>query len=466
MKMFSAETYKQRREGLKKQLSSGIVLFMGNEEVGMNFKDNVYHFRQDSSFLYYFGIDVPGLVGIMDLDEGTEIIFGNELSIDDIVWTGPLPTIAELAANAGVSQTRPTTHIEEILKTAKAQQRTIHFLPPYRSVNKQKIQAWLEIHPEQQAQEASVELIKAVVAQREIKSEEELQEIDKAVNITSEMHLTAMKGAKPGLIESQLTGLVHGKAISGGGDLSFPIILTVNGQVLHNHYHGNTLKEGQMVLCDCGAEAPSHYAGDMTRTFPVGKQFTERQRELYQIVIDAHEAAVAALKPGVRFKDIHLLACKTLAEGLKGVGLMKGDVEEAVNQGAHTLFFQCGLGHMMGLDVHDMEDLGEQYVGYDESLKKSTEFGLKSLRLGKALQKGFVVTVEPGIYMIPELIDMWKSEGKYADFVNYDKVETYKDFGGIRVEEDFVITGNGADLLGTPVAKSVSEVEAVRASSF
>jgi Xaa-Pro aminopeptidase len=456
--MFSVQTYLERRKLLKEKVGSGIIVLLGNEESSVNFKDNWYHFRQDSSFLYFFGISLPGLTGLINCDTGEEIIFGDELTIDHIVWTGPQPTIVELAQKCGVKATLPTRKIAESLKGL------VHYLPPYRTDNQLKLCEWLGSPMNMIPAGASAELIKAIVSLRSYKSAEEIKEIEKAVDITAAMHLGAMKYAKEGMLEAEVVGKIQHLATSGGGHLSFPVILTKEGQILHNHYHGNRLKNGDMVLCDTGAETEMGYAGDMTRTFPVGSQFTQRQRELYQITLNAHEAAITALKPGVKYRDVHLLAARVLVEGLTEVGLMKGDVDEAVAARAHTMFFQCGLGHMMGLDVHDMEDLGEQYVGYCEP--KSTEFGLKSLRLGRELEKDFVITVEPGIYIIPELIDRWKSENKHADFINYELLETYKDFGGIRIEEDFVITEKGSRLLGTPVAKTIEDVERTRTESL
>lgn len=458
--MFAAQTYIERRKRLKEQVGSGIIVFLGNEESSINFKDNWYHFRQDSSFLYFFGISLPGLIGLINCDTGDEIIFGDELTMDHIVWTGPQPTVVELAQKCGVNNTRPVRKVSESLSGL------VHYLPPYRIANQLKLSEWLGSPMNMITNGASVELIKAIVSLRSYKSAEEIVEIEKAVNITSDMHLGAMQYTKEGMIEAEIVGKIQQIATGGGGHLSFPVIFSRDGQILHNHYHGNRLKNGDMIVCDTGAETAMGYAGDMTRTFPVGNQFTQRQRELYQITLNAHEAAAAALKPGIKNQDLHLLAAKTLVEGLTEVGLMKGNADEAVAAGAHTMFFQCGLGHMMGLDVHDMEDLGEQYVGYSDSMKKSTEFGLKSLRLGRELEKDFVITIEPGIYIIPELIDMWKSEQKHAAFLNYEMLETYKDFGGIRIEEDFVITQSGSRLLGNSVPKTVEDVERVRMESL
>ena len=462
MSIFSTETYIGRRKKLAKDVASGLILLFGNDELGMNFKDNVYHFRQDSSFLYFFGIDAPGLAGIIDIDQDEEIIFGDELSIDDVVWTGPQETIKEKAHKIGVKKTHAFHKIQEKLQKAQSKGREIHFLPPYRSDNAIKLYQLLGLNPSELKNKASVKLIKAIVAQREIKSEEEVNEIEKAVRTTNKMHLRAMEFARPGIWERDVVAEVEGIATSGGGTTSFPVIMTVNGETLHNHYHGNRLQVGDMLLCDCGAETAAGYAGDMTRTFPVGNRFSQKQAEVYDIVSRSHYAAVDQLKAGVRFLDVHLHACTVLAEGLKDLGIMQGNIADAVHQGAHAMFFQCGLGHMMGLDVHDMEDLGEQYVGYTDSLKKSSQFGLKSLRLGKELEAGHVITVEPGAYFIPTLIDQWKAAGKFKEFINYNVLEQYRDFGGIRVEEDFLVTKDGYQLLGEAIPLHRQDVESVR----
>ncbi|RZT95478.1 Xaa-Pro aminopeptidase [Ancylomarina subtilis] len=459
--MFSKETYINRRNKLKSDVKSGILLFLGNDESGMNYADNTYHFRQDSTFLYFFGSDYAGLNAIIDIDENREIIFGDELTIDHIVWMGSQPTIKEKSEYVGIHETKPASQLKDYLQTAIAKGRQIHYLPPYRPEHQIKLFELLSIMPSQANAGQSINFIKAVVNQRNYKSQEEIVLIEDAVNITAEMHLAAMRMARAGMKESEIAAAVQQVAIAAGGQLSFPVIATINGQTLHNHYHGNTLKSGDMLLLDCGAENSMHYAGDMSSTFPVDKTFTARQKEIYQIALNAHEAAIDMLAPGVKFKDIHLKAGRTIAEGMKEMGFMKGDLDAAVQQGAHALFFQCGLGHMMGMDVHDMENLGEVYVGYNGEAK-STQFGLKSLRLGRELEENFVLTIEPGIYFIPELIDMWKAENRFAEFINYDKVEQYKDFGGCRNEEDFLITKNGARLLGKPIPKTIADVEAMR----
>ena len=462
--MFHKNEYIERRKQLAGQFNTGILLFLGNEESPMNFFDNTYHFRQDSTFLYYFGIQEPGLNAIIDLDEDKVILFGDEMSMDAIVWMGRQKTLSAKAEEAGIAIVSPSSALENYLAKNK---RKVHFLPPYRAEAKIKLADLLDLKQSQLSQEVSVPFIKAVVAQRSIKSAVELVELDKASDISADMHLIAMQIARPGMTENEIAAAVHQVALKSGGQLSYPIILTVKGQILHNHYHGNTLKEGDMVLNDSGAETPMGYAGDLTRTFPAGKKFLPEQKDAYNIVLNAYQEGVKALKPGVRYLDIHNKSCLSLAEGLKSLGLMKGNLEDAVAKGAHTLFFQCGTGHMMGLDVHDMENLGEQYVGYTDELKKNTtQFGLKSLRLGKALEEGYVLTVEPGLYFSPELIDQWKESNHLSEYINYDKVEEYRNFGGIRVEDDYVITNEGFRKLGKDLAISVEDVEAIRANAY
>ena len=460
--LFDKSIYEARRRRLKEQLGKGVILLLGNEESSMNYKDNLYPFRQDSSFLYFFGMDKPGLAGVIDIDNDQDLIYGRDLTMDEIVWTGPQPSLAAQAAGAGITHTRDTGDLSRDIASARGTGRTLHFLPPYRPENVLKLSGWLGVGPASVKQHASVPLIKAVVAQRSIKSAEEIEQIEEAVNTTAAMHLAAITGARDGMTEAQLAGGLQGIAISGGGNLAFPTILTVNGQVLHNHYGPTVMKEGRIAICDAGAENAMRYAGDMTRTFPVGKTFTGQQREMYNIVLHSQVAAIGALRPGVLFRDVHALAAEKLMEGLKEVGVAKGDPADAVAAGAHTLVFQCGLGHMMGLDVHDMEDLGEEYVGYTETLKKSKEFGWKSLRLARELEPGFVVTIEPGLYFIPELMDQYRAEKKFMDFINYDKLEAFRSFGGIRIEDDLLVTEHGSRILGKPLVKKAAEIEALR----
>lgn len=458
--MFSAKTYRDRRQRLKEQLKTGLVLLLGNEE-GARSSDVDYRFRQDSTFLYFFGLDFPGLAGLIDIDADKDILIGDEISIDHIVFMGAQPTQKEKGEWVGIQHTASIAQLKELLTQAVSQGRKIHFLPVYRADNKLKLLDWLRLPPATVNEGASVELINAVVEQRSTKTDEEIAEIEKAVNISVDMHEAVMQMARPGLLEAELAAEAHRVALAANGDLSFPIILTVNGQVLHNVHHGNRLKKGDMVLCDCGAEAPSHYVGDLTTTLPVDAKFTAQQREVYAIVMAAYDAAVAMLKPGVAFKDVHLRACRIIAEGMTGMGLMKGNLDEAIAEGAHAMFFPCGLGHMMGLDPHDMEELGGPYVGY-EGHPKSTQFGLKSLRMARALKPGFVMTVEPGIYFIPELMDLWRSQKKHLAFINYDKLDAFRTFGGLRNEEDYLITETGSRLLGKHKPSTCEEIEALR----
>ena len=464
LQLFNKQVYIDRRAALKQAIGQdGLILLLGNEDSTMNYKDNCYPFRQDSSFLYYFGLDIAMLCAIIDTDTGEEVIFGDELSMDDIIWTGTLPSVKEMASIVGVAQTSPYLQVVHYIHKAITSGRKVHILPPYRPENRIKLANWLNVSLDDLADHVSVKLIKAVINQRVIKTPLEIAEMEKAVNTSIDMQLAVIKHTRPGIKEYELVAKAIETAQAANARLGYPAIITTHGQTLHTHYYGNTLQEGRMVLSDIGAENAMHYGGDLTRTFPVGRSFTTRQNELYEVVLNSMDHAIGMLKPGVRYKDIHLAACQKLVEGLTLVGLMKGNSADAVAEGAHTMFFQCGLGHMLGMDTHDMEDLGEQYVGYTDTLKKETEiFGLKSLRLGRELEAGFVLTVEPGIYIIPELIDRWAAEKKYADFINYDVLNTYRDFGGIRIEDNFLITESGHHLLGKYLPKSLKEIEGLK----
>ena len=459
--MFAKDTYEKRRQQLKSDVEKGLILLIGNGESPMNYTENGFRFRQDSTFLYFTGISHPDVVAVFDVESGEEVLYGDDYTIDDIVWMGDQPTIKEKAESCGISKSAPIAQLVSDLKVAQKSGRPIHFLPLYRSESKVKLFEWLGIVPAEVNKRSSLELVKAVIKQRNYKSDEEIVEIEKAVNTSVDMHLAGMRMARPGMMEAEIAAEVERIALATDGCISFPVIATINGQTLHNHYHGNILKEGDMLLLDAGAETPMGYAGDLSSTFPVSKTFTTRQKEIYQVALNSHEKAISMLKPGVPFKDVYFEASRTMMIGMKELGFVKGDVAEAVAAGAHAMFFPCGLGHMMGLDVHDMEDLGEQYVGYDNEAK-STQFGLKSLRLGRKLEPGFVLTIEPGIYFIPQLIDLWKKEKRFEQFLNYNKIEEYRDFGGLRNEEDFLITETGVRLLGKPLAKTVEEVEKER----
>ena len=459
--MFKAEVYAKRREELHKKIKSGIGLFICNSEAPMNYPDNTYHYRQDSDFLYFFGIDLPGFTGMMDFDSGKDRIFSNDYEMDDIIWMGPQPKVKGLALKCGVTDTAALSKLEEVVNDAISKKRKIHFLPPYRGETKMALGKLLKENPCQMKSTASVELIKAVISMRSIKEKIEIDEIEKAVDIAYEMHVTAMKMCKQGVKEQDIFGVLEGIALAKGGGPSFPIILSINGQTLHNHSHGNVLSKGKMLVTDAGAETNLHYASDITRTTPVGGKFNEKQQNIYEIVLKANTDAIKATKPGMSNRDLHFMACRILASGLKDLGLMKGDVDEAVESGAHTLFMPHGLGHMMGLDVHDMEALGENFVGYNDEVKRSGQFGTAYLRFALPYKPGHVFTVEPGCYFIPELIDMWKSEGKFKDFINYSKLDAYMSIGGIRIEDNVLITDKGHKLLGKPIPKTVKEIESV-----
>ncbi len=457
--MFSKDVYVQRREALKKQVGSGILLFLGNDEMGLNYEDNAFRYRQDSSFLYYFGISNAGLSAIIDIDEDREIIFGDELSIDMIVWTGILPTLHAQALEVGVSDTRPALEVVDYLKKAKNAGREVHYLPPYRPEHCIKLLEWLSLPLNDQ--KGSIPFIRAIVKQRNHKGAEEITEIEKACNVTADMHIAAIKFLRPGMYEYEVRAEIERVAIMNGMELSFPTIATKNGQTLHNHSYNHKVESGDLFLIDAGAETPMGYAGDMSSTFPADKKFTTKQREVYEIQNAMHLESVKALRPGIPYMEVYELSARVMVEGMKQLGLMKGNTEDAVREGAHALFYPHGLGHMMGLDVHDMENLGEIWVGYDGK-PKSTQFGRKSQRLAIPLEPGFVHTVEPGIYFIPELIDLWRGQGKFTDFINYDKVEEYRYFGGIRNEEDYLITETGARRLGKKIPLTPEEVEALR----
>lgn len=457
--MFSRDTYVKRRDELKKRIGSGLILFLGNDEVGCNYEDNTYDFRQDSSFLYYFGLPYAGLNAIIDIDNNKEIIFGDELTIDAIVWMGNQPTLHEKATLVGIETTLPSVDLRGYIDKALSSSRTIHYLPTYRAEHKLKLQDLLGVKPG--AESPSVDLIRAIVDMRSHKTDEEILEIERACDVTADMHIAAMKALRPGMHEYEIVSVIEGVAAANGCRLSFPTIATTHGQTLHNHAHYHIVNAGDMLLIDAGAETPMGYAGDMSSTICADKKFTSRQKLIFDIQVASHRAAVEALKPGVPFRDIYDLSSAVICQGLKDLGIMKGDPVEAVAVGAHAMFFPCGLGHMMGLDVHDMENLGEVWVGYNGE-PKSTQFGRKSLRLARPLEPGFVLTIEPGVYFIPELIDYWGAEKRFSDFINYDELEKWRDFTGIRNEEDYLITEAGARRLGKKIPLTTEEVEALR----
>jgi Xaa-Pro aminopeptidase len=458
--MFPAQVYVQRRKELKSRISSGVLLFLGNDESPMNYPANVYPFRQDSTFLYYWGLDVPGLAALIDVDGDREVVFGDDLSVEDIVWTGPQPRLAEWCEKIGVRESLPASRLTEEVRAAIRRGQRVHILPPYRPEHRLQLQDLLGVHPSRVQDYVSEDFIRAVVAQRSVKSPEEIEQIEAALEVTHEVHTRAMQLTRPGMFEFEVVGAMEGIALARSTRFCFPPIFSVHGETLHNPHHLNRIGAGDLLVCDCGVETPMHYASDITRTFPASGRFSERQKAVYEIVLRAQQRAIDAIRPGVPYRDIHLLAARTMAEGLRDLGLMKGDVEEAVQQGAHALFFPHGLGHMLGLDVHDMENLGEDYVGYDEEFRRSDQFGLAYLRMAKRLQPGYVLTVEPGIYFIPELIAQWKEKKRFTEFIDYSKVDEFADFGGVRIEDDVLVTEDGHRVLGKPIPKAVEEIEA------
>lgn len=462
--MFSSEVYSGRRNELRKKIKSGIALFIGNVEAPMNYPANTYRFRQDSDFLYFFGIDLPGFIGVIDFDSGKDYLHGNDIDIDDIIWMGPQPTVKEFASKCGVDITGSLASLEKWVSDALSGKRAIHFLPPYRGETKMTLGRLLKEDPCRMKTHASADLIKAVVEMRSVKDEKEVVQIEKAIDIAYEMHVMAMKMCRHGVSEKDIFGAIEGIALAKGEGTSFPTILSINGQTLHNHSHSNILKTGRMMVTDAGAESELHYASDITRTTPVGGKFSSLQKEIYEIVLRANLRAIDATRPGISNRDVHFIACKTIASGLKETGLMKGDTDEAVEAGAHALFMPHGIGHMLGLDVHDMEALGENFVGYSDDVKRSDQFGTAFLRFALPYKPGHVFTIEPGCYFIPELIEMWKAEGKFREFINYDSLTKYMDIGGIRIEDDVLITANGHKVLGRPIPKTIEEVEAACAS--
>jgi Xaa-Pro aminopeptidase len=458
--MFSPQTYAERRRVLADRIESGLILLLGNSESPRNFADGTHPFRQDSTFLYYFGLDQPDLAAVIDADSGQTVLFGLDPTIDHIVWMGDLPSLAERGAAAGVIDVRASEALPNCLAGAKG--RPVHYLPPYRAANRAKLKDRLGWVLGEVDGMASVELVRAVVDQRNIKTDEEIAEIEKAVEVTVTMHEAAMACVRPGLTEYQVVAEVERVARAAGMDLAYQVIGTVHGEILHNHDHAGTLKPGGMFLLDAGAESALGYAADLSSTMPVDPKFTGRQRAMYDLCLESYNAAEDTLAPGVPFREVHLNAARVIAAGMKDLGLMRGDTEEAVQAGAHAMFFPCGTGHMMGLDVHDMEDLGEVWVGYDGE-PKSTQFGLKSLRLARPLEPGFVLTVEPGIYMIPQLMDLWAAENRFPEFLNHAEIRKWRDFGGIRNEENFLITADGHRRLGPAKPLTAEEVEGIGA---
>ncbi|MFQ6612882.1 MAG: aminopeptidase P family protein [Fidelibacterota bacterium] len=457
--MFTAEVYRERRRTLIQTMTGGVILFPGNPEAAVNYSHNSYPFRQDSTFLYYIGIDRPGLAAVLDADSGETTLFGTNPSLDEVVWMGFQPALNEMGTQVGVDSVQPIRQLPKILAQAYSEGRMVHYLPPYRGKVTLDLAKWLNEKPEIINGGGSIKLIKAVVAQRSVKTGAELEEIELALALTRELHLTAMRMTRPGLKEAEVAGYMEGLVRARQRLLAYPVLFSIRGEVLHNLGHGNAMVSGALVLNDTGAESKLHYASDVTRTFPVSGEFTPTQKDLYELVLAMQTKAIEQCRPGVPYRDIHLAAVRVLVEGLVSLGLMQGDPREAVAAGAHTLFFPHGLGHMLGLDVHDMENLGEEFVGYDDGIKRSTRSGLEVLRFGRELEPGFVLTVEPGLYFIPALINRWRMEDRGKEFIVFDRLDEFRSFGGIRIEDDIVITKTGCRVLGQPIPKTVAEIE-------
>jgi len=458
--MLTPATYRDRRARLSKALGSGLVLFLGNDEVGMNYSANVYPFRQGSSFLYFWALDQPGLAAVIDIDARTDTVFGDDVTVADVVWSGPQPTLKSRAADASVKKTAASGKLADVVQAAMKKKRPVHFLAPYRAEHIVKLAAFTGIKPEKLREKRSVAFHKAVAAQRLYKTSEEVADIETAVDVSREMYAAAMRAMKPGLKEHQIVAEIAKVVMARGCTYAFPPICSVHGETLHNPFYRNTLNAGDVMVLDSGAETSSRNASDITRTIPVSGTFSSQQRAIYEAVLRAQMGAFAAIKPGVPYRDVHLGAAKSFVTDLKAIGLMKGDADEAVAAGAHALFFPHGLGHMMGMDVHDMENLGEDIVGYGPGLERSPQFGLNYLRLARELEPGFVLTVEPGLYFIPALIDQWKAKKTNAAFLNFKEIEKFRDARGYRIEDDVLVTADGCRVLGPPIPKTVADVEA------
>ncbi len=459
--MFDAKCYQARRQALREAVPDGIVLIPGNGESPINFAANPHPFRQDSTFLYYFGLDAPDLVGFFEDGETDGLLAGPDPSPDAALWTGPAETMGELAERAGVRGTMGPDELRSRVSAALDAGVPVHFLPPYRDDQVLRLGRLTGLPPDRAAEASSAALVRAVVAMRSIKSAEEIAEVETALSWTATLFQQVARRVAPGRNVLELAGEVDRRLREWSTRTAFPMIMTPRGEVLHGRTVDRTLEPSQLLLVDMGVESPRGYASDVTRTFPVGGRFSSEQRDLYRIVLAAQSAAIALMAPGTAFVDVHMEAARTLAAGLADLGLMKGDPAAAVAEDAHALFFPHGLGHLLGLDVHDMEGLGEDAVGYDETIQRQARFGLASLRFGRRLEAGHILTVEPGIYFIPALIDRWEAEGRASDFIDYGALRRFRHLGGIRIEDDVLVTESGCRVLGPAIPKSIETVEAV-----
>ena len=463
--MFEKEVYTARRKALLERLAGekGVAVFLGNVDAPAQYKDNCYKWRQDSSWLYFFGIDEPRFAATIDLESGEETIYADDFSIDDIIWTGPMPSVKTQAEAVGVCRTAPYSALKEAVRGRK-----VHFLPTSRYYNAMLMASLLGLDPSEVTSagkkgcaKASRPLTDAVIAMRLVKEDREIGQIDHACDIGYEMHTVARRGIAPGIIEQEIVGRMEGVTLSKGWGVSFATILTQHGEIFHCHSHEGIVEPGRLMVIDAGAENNMHYASDFTRTYPTSGKFSAMQRDIYQTVYECNELAFGMIRPGIAYRDVHLAVAEHILDNLGQLGLVNGNPSELAADGIAGLFMPHGLGHNMGLDVHDMEDLGEDLVGYDADQKRSEQLGLGSLRMARRLMPGNVITDEPGIYFIPDLIRLWKREGTDRGCVNYSKLEPYFSFGGIRLEDDVLVTADGARRLGAkrlPIAPD--EVEA------
>jgi Xaa-Pro aminopeptidase len=454
------QIHRERRNKLRESLGACITLWLGQGMQPRNYADNpFYPFRQNSHFLYYTGLSEPDLCLLSFPETDYDVLFCNPVTLDDIVWAGSGHSGVDMAREAGIDTIEDMARLGKYIQKAKVQGLPIHYLPPYQSSTTLRISDLLGVTPEDVVKNAPMRLRVEVAKQRLIKSEAEILEIEDALGITDKMHRAAMAATHPGMREYEILSVIEAIAVAHNRRQAFPPIVTIHGETLHNHSYDGILAAGQLLVNDSGAESPRYYASDITRTFPVSGSFSSLQAEIYQVVLRTQMSAIGLVKPGIRFRDLHIEACKVLAEGLRDIGLMKGNPSDAVAEGAHALFLPHGLGHCMGLDAHDMEDLGEEIVGYTKGEKRSEQFGMKYLRFTRPLEVGFVITIEPGIYFIPTLMDRWKQERLHKDFINYKKVEEFRGFGGIRIEDNVYVTAEGGRVLGPGIPKTIPEVE-------
>ncbi|MDE6446085.1 MAG: aminopeptidase P family protein [Alistipes sp.] len=459
--MFSAKTYASRRAELRTKIGSGLILLPGNMPAPNNYPNNTYYFRQDSTFLYYFGLNIPSLAGVIDADTGEEVLFGDDFTVEDIIWTGPQPTLRELGSEVGIAAAHPMAELEKHVRKALAQGRRVHYLPPYRGETKLQLSELLGITPARLHDGKSVDLMLAVAEMREVKSAEEIEELERAFRIGYDMHTLAMKMCRPGVVEREIAGVIEGVAKSAGSGVSFPSIVSQHGETLHNLCADGVLEAGRLLLCDAGGETVNNYCSDHTRTYPVSGKFTPKQREIYEIVLAAHDRVAAMVQPGMMYTDIHNAACLTLAEGLVGAGLLKGPAEDAVAAGAMTLFMPHGLGHGIGMDVHDCEAMGERSFDFSSIAERAAQSATCIYRAAWRVRPGTVMSDEPGIYFIPALIDKCRAEGLYEGIVDYGRLDAYRDFGGIRIEDDLLVTETGCRVIGDrKIPVTVDELEA------